>query len=362
MCIVPDSYDGLEAKGVVSHILQRDLGGYWDKVVTVHPFCHRRRVIKMSSVHTVQEYRLWDALLLPKILRLAKREGVTAIKAHDPYFTGPLALVLSLLLRVPYVVMICSSYDLIEERGETQLRLKMLDKLVSRIVLSRAATVFGGSGIARDWATRNRASSTELVRTGGIADAHFVPPSKREIARPSNGGTVLLVGRLDSIKYPEDALSAFALIKRKYPSALLLVVGDGALRTDLERKYNDPSIRFLRFVKHPSLMAQIMAESDVALVPLGGSALVELALAEVPIVAYDTDWHKELVHDGAGVLVPFRDYKAMADAAVALLMGKDNAKEIGAKARETALAQHSLDVVQKHEARCFDKILARSSR
>lgn len=362
MCIVPDNYEALDRKGVASHILQRDLDGYWDKVITVHPFCKRERVIRLSDRHTVVEYTRNSILAtIPRLCLLAKREKVTAIKAHDPYFTGTLALILSRLCRLPYTVMICSSYELVrKEYGRAQLRFDWLDRAVGRITMSRADAVFGGSGDARLWAIRNGAKQAVLVRTGGIADDHFVTPEDRpEWPNAPGGRVVLFVGRLDAVKFPEDTILAYKRIRTAYPDSALIVAGDGPLREQLAGKYNRPGdrIAFLGFVA-PSSLASLMAAADVALVPLGGSALVELALAEVPIVAYDVDWHSELIHDGSGVLVPHRDWTAMADEAGKLLADRSRAAEMGKKARQTALAQHSLEVVQGEERCCFDRVLS----
>jgi len=363
MCIVPDNYEALDRKGVSSHILQRDLNGYWDKVITVHPFCKRERVIQLSDRHVVMEYERNDIIgTVAKLNLLAKKENVTAIKAHDPYFTGPLALTLSRIRGIPYVIMICSSYELArKEYGRAQLRFDWLDRVVGRITMSRADAVLGGSEDARLWAIRNGAKEAMLVRTGGIADIHFTTPKDRpKWQGTANGKIVLFVGRLDTIKYPEDAIMAYLGMRLSHPNSTLIIAGDGALKEHLMSKYSQPEnrITFLGFVDSTSL-ASLMATADVALVPLGGSTLVELALAEVPIVAYDVDWHKELIHDGVGVSVPLRDWMSMADEASNILADKDRATTMGRTARQVALAQHSLEAVQEQERRCFNEVLSR---
>jgi len=363
MCIVPDNYEALDRKGVASHILQRDLNGYWDRVITVHPFCKRERVIQLSDRHIVMEYERNDIIgTVAKLNLLAKKENVTAIKAHDPYFTGPLALILSRIRAIPYVVMICSSYELVrKEYGRAQLRFDWLDRVVGRITMSRADAVFGGSEDARLWAIQNGAKQTALVRTGGVADIHFTTPEDRPRWQgATKGKIVLFVGRLDAIKFPEDAILAYKRIRQFHPDSTMVIVGDGPLKEQLVSKYGQPEnhIMFTGFVD-PAPLASLMATANVALVPLGGSALVELTLAEVPIVAYDVDWHKELIHDGAGVLVPLHDWTSMADEASSILADKDRATTMGRTARQVALAQHSLEAVQEQERQCFNEVLLR---
>jgi len=361
MCFVPDNYEALDHKGVVSHILQRDLDGYWDKVITVHPFCREERAIQLSDQHIVMEYERNDIVgTIAKLNLLAGKENVVAIKAHDPYFTGTLALILSRIRSIPYVVMICSSYELVrKECGRAQLRFDWLDRVVGRITMSRADAVFGGSEDARLWAIRNGAKRAVLVRTGGIATDHFTAVKDRPKWQDATGGKIVLfVGRLDTVKFPEDAIMAYLAMRPSHPNSTLVIAGDGPLKDHLRSKYYQDYIKFLGFIDPPSL-ASLMAAADIALVPLGGSALVELALAEVPIVAYDVDWHKELIHDGSGVLVPLHDWSSMANEAGKLLDDKDRAKVMGRTARKVALAQHSLEVVQEQERQYFDEILSK---
>lgn len=355
MCIVPACLEELQRKGVADHILQRDLGGYWDKVITVHPFCVRRQRIELTSNHTVLEYCLGDPFILADLYRVIRRNKVEVIKAHDPYYTGVLAYLLSRLSRTPYIIMICSSYTLMAKQyNRGQLRYIWLDRLVGRFTMSRAEVVFGGSEDARLWAAASGARRTELVRTGGVAVEHFTEPESRE-AWEVEGKVVLFVGRLDPIKYPEDALDAFSKIRTACPDSTMLVVGSGPQQEGLQVKYKD-GVEFLGFIESPSTLARLMTRADVALVPLGGSVLVELALAGTPIVAYDIDWHRELIRDGAGVLVPFRDTNSMAEAAIGLLTDSGSAAELGRNARRVALSQHSLEAVQQCEAICMSNV------
>lgn len=364
MCIVPDSLDALRNKGVESHILQRDLGGYWDKVYTIHPFCKRDEVFELSDKHTVLEYKAFSPHILPSLIRLIKTERITVIKAHDPHFTGPLAWLLSRKCRIPYVVMICSSYDLMEKQyGRPQLRLKFIDKLVSKFVLSRADMVYGGARNAMDWAVRNGADPDRatVVRTGGVDEWHFTDPKERESPRDKYGlnrrRVMLYVGRLDDIKFPQDAVKCAGIVRKVFKDAMLVVVGNGPLKATLTAQSGNNTL-FLDFVRCQRRLADIMAMADVVLAPLSGSALVECALAARPIVAYDVDWHGELIVDGeTGILVPFRDYEAMAQKTIDILNDGKLARRLGGNARKVALKQHSLESLYRQEAACFDRVL-----
>ena len=58
---------------------------------------------------------------------------------------------------------------------------------------------------------------------------------------------------------------------------------------------------------------------DVNVAPLCGRSLLEASLSGCPAVAYDVDWHSEIVKDGkSGFLIPNLDYKAMGESLVIL--------------------------------------------
>lgn len=360
MCIVPANLQSLKDKGVDGPILQRDLGGYWDKVYTVHPFCDKEAVYELSDKHVVLEFRLQSLpLTILKLAKLIKREKITAIKAHDPHFTGPMAWMLSRLCGIPYVVGVYSSYDLmLEVYKHPQLGLGVVDRWVAHFTLSNAAMVLGGSADITKWALRSgaRPDKIETARSG-VAKEHFEEPEGR--AKQDMGGrrVLLYVGRLDPVKFPQDAVKCVLAVRETIKDAILVVAGEGPMREELEALAG-PSAVFLGFVRPPQVLINLMASADVILTPLSGSSLVEAALAAKPIVAYDVDWHGELIKNGeTGVLVPFRDYKAMAAEVVKLLQDGQRARLLGENAKHAALAMHRLDVLYRQESTCFDRAL-----
>ena len=82
----------------------------------------------------------------------------------------------------------------------------------------------------------------------------------------------------------------------------------------------------------------MLAQASVIAAPLAGLALVEGALSGTPIVAYDYEWHSELIRtDETGILVPHRDTDAMAAAICALLDDSERGEDLGERARARVL-------------------------
>jgi glycosyltransferase involved in cell wall biosynthesis len=109
-------------------------------------------------------------------------------------------------------------------------------------------------------------------------------------------------------------------------------------------------------------IASLLAEADVVVAPMMGRALVEAALSATPIVAYDVDWHGELITDGeTGVLVPFGDREAMAGAVLRLLANPGRAAELGSRARHAALDTMSTETVGRAEREAWLRVLPQAA-
>lgn len=372
MCIVPACLDELGEKGVLSHILQRDLG-FWDKVVTVHPFCKHYRRVNLNEHHVVYEFSARSILrTLWRLVGLAGEYKISAVKAHDPYWMAIIAMVVAKVCRIPFTIGVYASYELmwkVERRWANGIiKSRLFDKALAWWMFKMANRVQPGSEDAMRWVLRSGASKkkTFLVRTGGVAQIHFDKLEARhdmavDFPVLKENRVVLSAGRLVPVRTPLDIISAFINILAWDRHCILLLVGDGPLRGEMEKAVEQfgikEKVRFLGFQPQGRLR-DLLYVADVALVTLGGSGLVEACLSETPVVAYDVDWHKEIIIDGVtGRLVPYRDYMAMATVAIEVLHNPEKGIKLGKEARRKAIAQHSLGEVQSAEAKLFEGLL-----
>ena len=373
MCIVPATLDELEKKGVDSHILQRDLNGFWDRVVTIHPFSDHYGMSCLNKRHVVYEFPARDILkTLWGLPGLARDNEISAVKAHDPYWMAVMALVVSKVCRIPFTIGIYTSYELmwkVQRRWANGIiKSRLFDKVLAWSMFKMANRVQPGSEDAMRWALRSGASKkkTFLVRTGGVNRVHFDKLETRhdmanDFSILEGNHVVLSAGRLVPVRTPLDIISAFVNILIWDRHCILLLVGDGPLKGKMEKVVEQfgikEKVRFLGFQPQDRLR-DLLYMADVILVPLGGSGLVEACLSETPIVAYDVDWHKEIIiNEVTGRLVPYRDYMAMAMVAMEVLHNPEEAIKMGKEARRKAIAQHSLGEVQKTEAKLFEGLL-----
>ena len=114
---------------------------------------------------------------------------------------------------------------------------------------------------------------------------------------------------------------------------------------------------FLCGNKNQEWIANLLPEVNAFLAPLAGRALAEASLGAVPIVAYDRDWHSELVVTGeTGELVPDEDYKEMALALERILLNKEKSKLMGKKIRLKALELLDPKLGDKLQKEMFEEI------
>ena len=153
----------------------------------------------------------------------------------------------------------------------------------------------------------------------------------RELATPP---TVVIPASLIEIKGHTYLLQAVALLAERGTPVRLEIVGDGPERAPIEREIDRRKLRdhvvMRGFVTHDQLLQELEdGRFDIAVLPSVGTAadsregipvaLMEALAAGVPAVGTQMGGIPELLHDGAGVLVPERDPDAIADAIARLI-------------------------------------------
>ena len=179
----------------------------------------------------------------------------------------------------------------------------------------------------------------------GIPDVPFVDPSFHKDLFGVEGKTVLLsFGLLSSNKGIDSVISALPAILNRYPNVVYIVVGathphvirnEGETyrlylqRLAREKNVESQVIFYNRFVSLEELVEFISA-ADIYITPYLNEAQITsgtlaYTLGAGKAVISTPYWYaEELLSDGRGVLVPFRDPAALADQVIRLL---DNESE-----------------------------------
>ncbi len=386
LCLVPTTLEELEAKGVADAIRYRDLDGYFEHVYTVHFPARRDRVIQLSERHTILEFSQHhfsnlhafpmmnliasEARFLISLWRLVKTGKISVIRAQDPYVQGANAFFLSKITGIPFLISVHSNYDLTRRSTGRLvyrfLRSHRIEKAIERFVFQQANFTIAISDDNRDFAIRNGASPSKVatVRIPTFS-VHY-----DETRRPRNVKSelglqdrkmVVYVGRLSPEKYPDDVVKCAGVVARQRDDVVFILVGDGPMRGDLQQLTDSMElsqhVQILGFQPQEQVR-DLMHTADVIVSPLTGRALIEAALSGTPVVAYDVEWHRELIRNhNTGLLVPSRDYAAMATAILWVFDHPSEARTFGAHARAVTLEQFHPRKLLREEIACFERVL-----
>lgn len=172
-------------------------------------------------------------------------------------------------------------------------------------------------------------STRDSLRAYGIKDAAVVRMGTSVLdpghVEKADVPTVAFLGRLSTNKRPADAVEAFRLVRRTLPTAQLVVIGDGPMRTSLERSAPGGT-SFLGRVTEVE-KSRLLASAHVLAVPSRregwGLVVTEAAALGTPSVAYDVPGLRDSVAaSGQGALVDATP-RALADGLLIHLRSKE---------------------------------------
>lgn len=398
------SLEAIRANGIEASVTCRDLGGYFDRVWTVHPFAslvtsiasgaryggpvasvlNERHVFVEGKVGRFAALRslpplnllLSQVQLFLHLIRLIRRERVSVLRAGDPLLMGIYGWALSRICRIPLVIRLPANNDALRAQTKAPmmprlLRAAIVERAIERFVLRRAQLVAAGNEDIRRWAVSRGAPSerSTLFRVGNLVDRiHFSDPAARHgaadaLAEIGVGSRpfLLCIGRLEAVKMPDHPIRVLAQVRAAGYDVDLVMVGDGRSKEHLQALALELDVAArVKFAgsRHQEWLAAVIPAAAVVLSPITGRALCEVALGGAPVVAYDIDWQGELVQSGrTGALVPSGDIKAMAQATVQLLSDHRLAQSMGACLRDAALAMMDPQRLDDHERRAYDALI-----
>lgn len=227
-----------------------------------------------------------------------------------------------------------------------------------RRALTRTDVVATVCDAARNDAVRRGIVPLAKVRVvpNGIRVEAFQPVSpgrqaslRQALGLASRTRLIGSVGRLNWAKDQASLIRAFALVQRQLPDTVLLLIGDGELRTELQQCAAAEGLaERVHFLGDRSDVQQILSGLDLfALSSLSegySMALLEACASALPIVATAVGGNSEIVRDGvSGRLVPASDPVALADAMTALLSEPSLAQALAAAARAWVEVEGSLE-------------------
>jgi glycosyltransferase involved in cell wall biosynthesis len=370
-------------------IQERDEGGFFERVITIHPLALHARTIDLNPVHRIHEFSLGHALrsrapgvrarlsapfrlvsVFRAIVRIARAERIDLVRATDPYLMGLMAWWVSRSLGIPFCVSLHADYD--KTFRQTPKRgigrwLRWMARGLPAFVVPRAPMLLPISRFLAASLERAGASVNAIrVIPHGIDMTPFaVAPradTRRAFGIPDGVAVVSFVGRLSGEVYAGDMAEVFTRLLRRRRDVVCVIVGDGPERARVQSRLEaDPdvaaSIRMHSFQPYERIIA-LRRASTASLCLIGGFSLIEACAAVSPAVVYDVEWHRELVEDGVtGYVIKEHDVEAVVVALERLIDDPASAAAMGRAAQRAAAARHDVLVTSNVKRACYQELL-----
>ena len=159
---------------------------------------------------------------------------------------------------------------------------------------------------------------------------------------------IIYIGRVDPEKSLDNVIKALKSVVEKIPDAELVIIGDGAAKSHLEKLVENleltENVTFLGRVLPPDLCelyrtGQVFATASET--ETQGIVLIEAAASGLPLVAVDAGAVKEICRNNKnGYLCQPGDIEAIAKGLTKILSDKD---------RQKKMSKASLEIAKKHD-------------
>jgi len=202
--------------------------------------------------------------------------------------------------------------------------------------------------IAREAQVRVVPLGFNLDRLAAI-DAHDRTRARADLEIPDRAIVVTTVGRLTAIKQHGLFLDMASRLGSRSDRFVFLIVGDGELRDDLERRAGELGLASsVRFLGWRGDLDRVYGATDVFALTSRNEgtpvALIEAMAAEVASVSTDVGGVRDVITGpGIGLLVPFGDADMLAEAVMRFADAPALRVEVGRRARAAVLERFHLD-------------------
>jgi glycosyltransferase involved in cell wall biosynthesis len=219
---------------------------------------------------------------------------------------------------------------------------------VSRGMLPKAMTRVVPNGIAVDRFTpASRAMRQHVLHLLGLDDSAFLIGN---------------VGRLNWTKDQTGLIRAFRQVHEQHPHAVLLLIGDGELRAQLQACAATEGVRdAVHFLGDRNDVRDLLQGLDLFVLSSASEgysmALLEACAVALPIVATDVGGNGEIIQSGrTGQLVPPGDADALSEAILLLLREPHRAAAYGRAARSWVEQYGSLEAMSERYERLYQAV------
>ena len=185
---------------------------------------------------------------------------------------------------------------------------------------------------------------------------------RRKLGLPADSMLVGTVGRLDPVKDFPTLLRGFKETVLRFPTALLVVVGDGPLRAELVRIVENLGLaRSILWLGERKDIADLLRCFDLfvqtSIFEGMSNTILEAMSTGLPVVATNTGGNPEVVSPDNGILVDVADSHAVAEAMLTYLTNDDVRNSHGTQSRRRATDYFGLSLMASRYAQLYVDVL-----
>lgn len=320
---------------------------------------------------------LLDIYLWYRIRRLHSLYQIDAIHAHDLYLFGA-CIRIGRKLRVPVVGDMHENWPeaLKHYKWSTTFPGKLViniprwerremswtsgvDQLI--VVIEEMAERIGAKGIPAD-------KITVLPNTINLDD--FASWPVQSVVKVNGGPRLIYTGGMDRNRGLEDAIRAMPLIAKEFPEVELLMVGDGAAKTELEKMACSLGVaRHVTFTgwKEQKLVKSFMAAADIGVIPHKKTVqwdhtiphkLFHYMFMELPCIVSNCNPVVRIVtQTNCGAVYTSGSYEELAERAVELLNDDDLRTRYGSAGAHAVQTIYNWDATAIGLIRMYESLL-----
>jgi sugar transferase (PEP-CTERM/EpsH1 system associated) len=301
-------------------------------------------LLKITTKH-------YDPFYPLRLSRLLREKKVHLLHMHSgTFFLGTQAAILA---RTPAMLYTDHGRHLNDPK-----RLILMDRISSIFVDRIVAVSKELEGYLLNVVQLPRKKISTIIN--GIDTVRYAPRRKpahllKEMGIEENTKVIGTVGRLAQVKDQTSMIEAFAIVNRIIPDSVLLLVGDGPMRFELQqlvvKKNLGNSVVFAGSrMDIPDLLNLLDVFLLTSLSEGTSVSLLEAMASGIPPVVTEVGGNPSIVKNGvSGIIVKPKDIAGIADSITYLLNNKDILTSISQNAISTVKQHYSLNnMIEKY--------------
>ncbi|HRH22834.1 MAG TPA: glycosyltransferase family 4 protein [Candidatus Paceibacterota bacterium] len=300
-----------------------------------------------------------DFIVLYKLIRLTQKERPDIIHVNSSK-TGGLGALAGRLCGIQKTIFTSHGWPFNEDRSFLQKKALFFFSWLTSLFSHTTITVSNKDyllGQAMPW-VKNKMT---LVYNG-IALPHYKnrEEARKELSLPSDAFVVGTIAELHKNKGYEYLLRGFATFAKNHPEALLVSIGGGEEKEQLEKRVQEYSlekqVRFLGFVKDASRLLSALDIFTLTSVKEGlPYVLIEAGYAGLPTIATSVGGIPEIItHEKEGLIVPPKNTEAIATALEYYYSHREIARVHGNTLKEKVMRQFSQEHMVAETKKVYD--------